>query len=90
MRSRFSVSQLGPGAGGEFLQLEARFGARIHRMFLNSGGYRLEVPALSRRKMEGWAEGWRMNVCCLAQFSKLFLILCSQQPCELGSVLVVK
>lgn len=27
-----------------------------------------------------------MSVCWLAQFSKLFLVLCSQQPCELGSI----
>lgn len=63
-----------------------RIGARIHRMFLNSGGCRLKFQILPEGNggMGRGAENER--VCWLTQSSKLFLILCSQQPCELGSI----
>lgn len=36
--------------------------------------------------MEGWAEGWRMSIWGLAQFSKLCLIPCSKQGFKLGNM----
>lgn len=63
-----------------------RTGARIHRMFLNSGGCRLKFQILPEGNGGTSRGAENERVCWLAQFSKLFLILCSRRPCELGSI----